>query len=228
MGAMRPPARPAADRFARRVAARHGRRGWIPCPLGLTLVHVGWPAMPGRARPAIGVSLGGMTFAPRIALTIMRPGGAPPLTAAGGSDPVAGPTARSTADTALAIETRVLMRGERLLERAVSRGTRIDLVGPGPAGASGTPPAVHRLPAPAVLAAPAPRGALAGAVGRSEAASAWDQGDVLRRTSTEVAAQAARYAHAAVEQLDVDRFTDRVIASIDRRIVAQRERLGRL
>lgn len=207
--------------FARARLSRADRRVIDPAPLGVTFLHAeptpGTPA--GRTNTYVSHVGVALHLRPRLILAAHVPQRS--------AEPIAArPATRSV------LRLRVVERGERLVERVSARGVRADA---GPPGADGTPgrPAA---PAPALApprAAQSPlrtvvvqRAAPAPARGAEPAAALAPPSVADLRSAAELPLRAA--APAGDGGLDLARVTDQVIAAIDRRIVVQRERLGRV
>jgi len=206
--------------FARRRLLRADRRVADGAPLGVTFLHAA-PA-PGAPVQRLGAHVA-VTFVlrPRLVLAsrAVRPAQMMPATA---------PAGRGV------LHMRVIDRGEHLVERVRARGVRVEAGPPGVAGAEG---ASGRPGAPAPATAPGRawhppvrtvvvrRGATAPAAEGSVPAPLAPPGAAEWRSAAEAPLRAAAPGTGA---LDLGRVTDQVIAAIDRRIVVQRERLGRV
>ena len=94
---------------------------------------------------------------------------------------------------------------------------------------AGRPPAPPRAPAAAHplpdAAAPRPRPAM---VLRPAAGAATAVAPVAEPPAARAATATATPSGRVLSELDVEAFTDRIVQQIDRRIVAHRERLGRI
>lgn len=211
--------------FARAVIARHWRRVVDPHPLGVTFARPGFAPMPGAA-PAIVDRRIALTMAPRLQLSIaVRSGAAADAT----------PRSSGARDMTVAAApgATVVSRAERLVERLGDRGVRVP---PRPTAAA--PPAAPpqraerpapgpadlALPVPAVVARPA--GAVPAAAARAGASAAGMAAPAAATAAVGPAAGPLGAPVAAAPELDLARVTDAVIASIDRRVIAESERMG--
>ncbi|HEY7619505.1 MAG TPA: hypothetical protein VH834_07015 [Solirubrobacteraceae bacterium] len=210
--------------FARARLRRADRRVADPAPLGVTFLRVA-PAPGTAARRShvshVGVALH-LHLRPRLTVASCPPQGA--------SEPPALPAARSV------LRPRVVERGERLVERLSARGLRAETGPPGAPGANGAPGRLA-VPTPAMVPPRAWQPPLRTVVVQ-RATAAPDGGAeppaapaLPSAADLRAAAQPPLRAAAAAGGgggLDLARVTDQVIAAIDRRIVVQRERLGRV
>jgi hypothetical protein len=236
---MRPPLRSRVRDVRRHRTPRRcfGRIEARVAPLGVTFLRTA-PAPAAPARHVHSHVAVGLTLRPRLVLSV----GAAPTPGAGA---VAPPAVRT------AVTTRAAVAGEQIVARVQARGVRVESGPAGPAGAAGTAGAAGRTGAagtagaagrtgaPATIAPFAPpRPAPVGTVVRRREEPAVrhavaDPGAVPDAAGAAPAA-VARLAPfpappgAPAVPLDVGRITDDVIAALDRRIVAQRERLGRM
>jgi hypothetical protein len=218
---------PRASAFSRALAARHERRIVDRRPLAMALLRQA--AGPGASGGGA-THLHSLTIAPRLRLTLAAPQRV--AAAASAELPPAAPVQPP-------LRTVVAVRAEKLTERVMSRGVRID---PRPAGldaAARRARAAHPAAPPATAAAPVAAADLAVPVRTTVVASPPAAADPARAPGSPQPPAAAPFplvthptaggtAPRHAPPIDVARVTDAVIASIDRRIVAESERLGRV
>ena len=202
--------------FVRALLARWDRRVVSPRPLGLVFLRRSEPPAPLYALSSSTRADLHVHLRPRIELTLVR------------QDTVVGTNIDTSSRTtvlpsagALVLRTATTERSERLVERTLARGRRIETVA-SPATPS-APGAARPLLAP-VLASPV----------RPELVtrrwSATDQSDGVPPRPSAPVFHAPPPGAASVGELptlDVDRLTDEVLSAIDSRLVARAERLGR-
>jgi hypothetical protein len=225
--------------FALGLLARWDRRVASPRPLGLVLARPPAGTRPGR-RPAIlpapGRSDTHVHLQPRIALTVVR---SSTLTTALSTTLTEGVKHGAAEPRPLDLEQLVLRNttarlAERVVERIVARGTRVEVVGregvPAPATSlgrrSGSPLGAGPAgPAPFAggPAHPAPL------VVRRPTAFAASQGESggLPGGGQPAGSPARIPVPVAAPSIDLVRLTDQVVTAIDARLTAQSERLGR-
>ena len=185
-----------AERFARRVARRHGRApGWRRPAAGLVL------------RRAVGTGAAGRITVRAVVRLVRQVVAAGP--AADGAQASLPPAARPGGP------------GERLVRRLASRDARLDSVAP--TGQARPPLAPAAAPASPAPPPPVPRVVRRPADGAASPSA--DGAAPARATRTGLVRQGA--SAAPVGDAELGRLADRVVEAIDRRLVAQRERMGR-
>jgi hypothetical protein len=206
--------------FARALLARWDRRVVATQPIARVFLR---RPDPGRAPMEAAVETLSLRrdvhvdLRPQISLTLVRGGGVTVYATHVGGDRVSVPQLEK-----LVLRTSSAVRAERLLERLVSRGERVEVIHRPPPAALGRTGAPHRKDTarPELL------------VRRAADAVADDgahrQAPRLRGSGSDVlTAASARSIPPAEPTVDVSRVTDQVLAAIDGRLIAQGERLGR-
>jgi hypothetical protein len=218
--------------FVTSLLARFERRVSDAAPVGIVFRRpTRWTNVTNRVFRLIGPQVR-LELAPRIELTLVRPPAAGPQRAAeaGFAAPPAtvevrvGAAAPSNVDM-LVIRTRARTVCERFAERLFARSIRVEPTAPGAAATAAPLQARPALPEPRfpTLAvrcfAPVEVRRLGAEGSAATAQQPATNGAHFPAPATTAAAIAAPF--------EVDRMTDQVLAAIDRRLIAQRERLGR-
>jgi hypothetical protein len=201
--------------FVRSLLARWDRRVLSPLPLGLVVLRTPEPSAPLYALSSSWRADLHVHLRPLIELTLVRHG----TTISTNVDASSRTTVLPHVG-ALVLRTATTERSERLLERTLGRGRRIET------GAS--PQAPHAQVATYALhAQPSAAPLLTTLVTRREPPTT--RADAIEAGPSAPLFQAPSRAAAVAEPptLDVGRLTDQVLSAIDSRLVARAERLGR-
>jgi hypothetical protein len=225
-----------SSRFAGALLRRYGLRPGSVAPVQATLLHAGAQSTHWRVHLHLLQQRTEVRVAPQLTLVL-----APSPSAGGvirgephhvrdGAHAFAAPVETVAVRRTLSerelrvVETRAAREAVTVVQRVLARATRLDAspaAVPGRTTAAYAPPRVDLVLARRPVPAAAPDLEVQAAVARAAADAATAAVPGAVRSGTAISAP-------LTAEVDVERLTDSVLEAIDSRVVARRERLGRL